>query len=167
MFLSKCLLRSDFAYLHSEGRVFAEYEIPASRWALGQRRASSTSTGVASGIHERKRISRGVPPDVCHAHKANARVTSINAAAARQLAIMKYARSVPPSSALNNAIADRSGFDTRGPKTSGEKKKKGYCAREVSCQYDLRTGLRAFGRVATSRRWAQAVPHLAGALGAP
>ena len=37
-----------------------------------------------------KRISRSIPPDVCHAHKANAKVTSINAAAARQLAILKY-----------------------------------------------------------------------------
>ena len=62
-----------------------------------------------------------MPPDACHAHKANAKVTSINAAAARQLAIMKYARSVPPSSALNNAIADRSGFveTRRSKKTAG------------------------------------------------
>ena len=83
----------------------------------GPRRQAQAWLPVGKSIHERKRISRGVPPDVCHAHKANARVTSISAAAARQLAIMRYARSVPPSSALDNAIADRSGFvETKGPK---------------------------------------------------
>ena len=44
----------------------------------GPRRQAQAWLPVGKSIHERKRISRGIPPDVCHAHKANAKVTSIN-----------------------------------------------------------------------------------------
>ena len=54
--------------------------------------------------------------------------------------------------------------DERG---KGKKKKKADARSQGPFSEGPRGGLRALGRVATSRRWAQAVAYLAGALGAP